>query len=167
MTRPPVWAVLAAPVFASLFIGTLLVYVPGTLAGWQFQPPFLGWPWVRWLGAATMALGAPLCADAITRFVARGHGTPAPFAPPRHLVISGFYRHVRNPMYLGAGAVLLGEALLLGSHDILLYLAALAVVIHLFVMLYEEPTLRRKFGDEYRRYCAEVPRWLPRFRPPA
>jgi protein-S-isoprenylcysteine O-methyltransferase Ste14 len=164
-SRPPLWAILATPVFAVLFMGTVLVYSPLSLANWQIHEPFLGWTWVRWLGVATMALGAPLWADAIIRFVVCGHGTPFPAAPPQHLVVSGFYRHVRNPMYIGAGALVLGEALLLGSHNILLYLAALGVIVHLFVVFYEEPTLRRLFGDEYRQYCARVPRWLARIRP--
>ena len=98
----------------------------------------------------------------VWHFAAEGRGTPAPVAPTQHLVISGPYRFIRNPMYVAVGAVILGQALLFPSVAIFVYLAAFAVVVFVFVKAYEEPTLARTFGDEYAAYRAEVPAWLPR-----
>ena len=102
--------------------------------------------------------------DSFGRFALLGLGTPAPVAPPRHLVVSGLYRRVRNPMYVAVLALVLGQALLLGHAVLLEYAAAAWAGFHLFVLLYEEPTLRRSFGAEYERFCANVPRWIPRLR---
>ncbi|MCA1816844.1 MAG: isoprenylcysteine carboxylmethyltransferase family protein [Acidobacteria bacterium] len=97
-------------------------------------------------------------------FATHGRGSPAPIAPPKELVARGLYRHVRNPMYVGVAAILLGESLLFASLALLWYAVAVVFGFNLFVLLYEEPTLRRKFGDSYERYCREVPRWIPRLR---
>ena len=97
-------------------------------------------------------------------FATHGRGSPAPVAPPKQLVARGLYRHVRNPMYVGVAAILLGEALLFASLALLWYAVAIVFGFNLFVLLYEEPTLRRKFGDAYERYCRAVPRWIPRLR---
>jgi protein-S-isoprenylcysteine O-methyltransferase Ste14 len=85
-----------------------------------------------------------------------------PMAPPRRLVVSGPFRWVRNPAYLAALGAIAGQGLLLGSVPVLLYALGMALVFHVFVVGYEEPTLRRTFGADYERYCREVPRWLPR-----
>ena len=116
------------------------------------------------------ALGLPLIAGgaalyvtcAFWAFARLGRGTPAPFDPPRRLVVEGPYRFVRNPIYWGVGSVLAGEAMLFHSLPLLETAAGFLVATHLFVLLYEEPTLRRKFGAEYEEYCRAVPRWLPR-----
>ena len=97
-------------------------------------------------------------------FATNGRGTPAPIDPPKELVARGLYRHVRNPMYVGVASILLGESLLFASVALLWYAFAVVVGFNLFVLLYEEPTLRRKFGASYERYCEAVPRWLPRLR---
>ncbi len=97
-------------------------------------------------------------------FVRLGKGTPAPFDPPREFVGSGLYLFVRNPMYIGAVTVILGEALLFSSWRLLVYAAAVLTVLHFFVVLYEEPSLYKRFGESYRRYLLSVPRWIPRFR---
>ena len=107
--------------------------------------------------------GAALALWCITTFVVIGRGTPAPFDPPRRLVIAGPYRLVRNPMYIGAGLALGGAALFYESSAILGYCAAFLVVMHLFVVLYEESALRASFGEAYSRYCRDVHRWLPSF----
>ena len=99
---------------------------------------------------------------AIDGFAADGRGTPAPTAPTERLVVGGPYRYVRNPMYLAVGAVIAGQALLLASLALLVYLAVFAVAVVLFVKIYEEPTLRATFGAEYEAYCAEVPAWWPK-----
>jgi len=94
----------------------------------------------------------------------QGLGTPAPVLPPRHLVVTGLYRYVRNPMYVGVAAVIFGQALLFGSVRLLIYGALVWLAFFLFVLLYEEPKLRDTFGDEYLRFCQNVPRWIPRAR---
>jgi protein-S-isoprenylcysteine O-methyltransferase Ste14 len=98
-------------------------------------------------------------------FVRRGRGTPAPYDPPRELVVAGLYRYVRNPQYVGVVLAVVGEAVASGRVILLGYAAGLAAFYHLFVTRYEEPTLRRTFGEAYARYVAAVPRWLPRRRP--
>lgn len=95
-------------------------------------------------------------------FAFAGRGTPAPFDPPKILVARGLYRFVRNPMYVSILMVLLGESLLLKSLLLLRYAAIWLVIVHVFVLLYEEPTLRRKFGASYEQYCKDVGRWIPR-----
>jgi protein-S-isoprenylcysteine O-methyltransferase Ste14 len=117
------------------------------------------------LGLPLIAAGVALyVATAFWGFALRGKGTPAPIDPPKKLVVEGPYRVVRNPMYWAVACVMMGEALAFRS----MALAELAIAFFagtiLFVLLYEEPTLRRKFGAEYEAYCRRVPRWLPRFR---
>jgi protein-S-isoprenylcysteine O-methyltransferase Ste14 len=99
------------------------------------------------------------------RFAWRGLGTSAPIAPTRRLIVTGLYRHVRNPMYVAVFVLIAGQALLFGSMPLLVYAAAVWAAFHLFVLFYEEPTLRRQFPDDYERFLDAVPRWLPRLRP--
>jgi protein-S-isoprenylcysteine O-methyltransferase Ste14 len=99
------------------------------------------------------------------RFALKGLGTPAPVAPTRHLVVSRLYRHVRNPVYVGVVGAILGQALWFESVALLEYAAALGAGFFLFVLLYEEPALKRQFGAEYEAYRRSVPRWLPRIKP--
>lgn len=122
-------------------------------------PPRLGVAQVA--GGFILLVGAALALACVLTFAFVGRGTPAPFDPPRRLVIGGPYAFVRNPMYLGAGTALTGAALFFGSVGLLGYAALLFLITHLFVVRYEEPTLRRTFGEEYEKYCAEVHRWLP------
>jgi protein-S-isoprenylcysteine O-methyltransferase Ste14 len=103
--------------------------------------------------------------DSFARFALQGVGTPAPVLPTRHLVVTGLYRHVRNPLYWASTSLLVGQGLLFASVWLLLYAAAIWLSFHWFIVTYEEPTLRRSFGQEYERYAANVPRWLPRLRP--
>lgn len=98
----------------------------------------------------------------ILTFVRVGHGTPAPFDPPRRLVERGPYRFVRNPMYLGAVLALAAAALFYESWPLLAYAGLFLIAGHLIVTGYEEPTLRRSFGVEYEAYCRRVSRWWPR-----
>jgi protein-S-isoprenylcysteine O-methyltransferase Ste14 len=106
-----------------------------------------------------------LLALCILEFARRGRGTLSPVDPPRTLVIQGLYRYVRNPMYLSVTLIVLGEVLLTRSRGLLSYWVIWFVAVNLFVLGYEEPTLRRQFGDAYERYSAAVGRWWPRFRP--
>jgi len=103
--------------------------------------------------------------DSFARFAIQGLGTPAPVLPAKHLVITGLYRYVRNPMYVGVTAVIIGQALLLGSVRLLIYGAAVWLAFFIFVLVYEEPILRHTFGAEYDVFCQKVPRWIPRTRP--
>lgn len=118
--------------------------------------------WLRPLGAALAVAGAPLALWCVALFVTAGHGTPAPFDAPRRFVAVGPYRWVRNPMYVGGIGLLAGLGLWVRSPGMLL-LALLALGLsHLFVVLYEEPALTRRFGDSYRTYRQRVHRWIPR-----
>jgi protein-S-isoprenylcysteine O-methyltransferase Ste14 len=149
-------------VFVACVPGTVVVVVPRLLSGWRVQPPLFGWAPVRWIGVVLLLLALPVFLDFLVGFVRRGRGTPAPIAPPERLVVSGGFRHVRNPGYIAVVSMVVGQGLFLGSTAILLYAACLALGFHLFVVLFEEPTLRRQFGEEYAAYCRRVPRWLPR-----
>jgi protein-S-isoprenylcysteine O-methyltransferase Ste14 len=103
--------------------------------------------------------------ESIIRFVVVGHGSLVPIAPPEHLVLSGLYRFVRNPMYVGVLIVITGEALLLMKRGMFIHLSVVWLLIQLFVVFYEEPKLARTFPGEYPRYKSQVHRWLPRFTP--
>jgi len=153
-----------------LFVGPgpVIGLVPLLLSGWRLRPPLLGWEPSRWIGVALLLLGLPVLVDALVGFVRRGRGTPAPIAPPERLVAVGAYRYVRNPMYVAVVAMILGQALLLGSGPVLAYAAGAFLAFHLFVVLYEEPDLRRRFGfgDDYVAYTRRVRRWVP-FTPPS
>jgi len=109
-----------------------------------------------------LIVGALVMLTSIWEFFRRGKGTLAPIDPPKHLVIEGLYRYVRNPMYVGGFAILLGELILVRSTSFVGYLAFVVVAVNVFVMGYEEPTLRRLFGPEYEAYCRRVGRWIPR-----
>jgi protein-S-isoprenylcysteine O-methyltransferase Ste14 len=164
MTRRTL-SILGSIVFFCVAPAVVAGWAPYWMTGWRVGPPLLGMPALRWLGAVLTALGAALLVDCFARFATQGLGTPAPVAPTRHLVVSGLYRHVRNPMYVGLMAAILGQALLFGSVRLLAYAAIVFVLVHGFVLAYEEPTLRRQFGDSYERYRANVRRWWPRLRP--
>jgi len=110
----------------------------------------------------TVTIGTAIALWCVFTLVFIGKGTPAPFDPPRNLVIRGPYRFVRNPMYIGAGMTLAGAALYYQSLSIFIYTCLFFLATHLFVVLYEEPTLRRTFRDEYEAYFDRVSRWLPR-----
>jgi len=120
----------------------------------------------RWLAAVPSALGFAVALRCVWDFGWTGHGTPAPVAPPQRLVVVGFYRYVRNPMYLGFAAGWIGLWVIFGHANPVLIaaVAAVAVGVDLFVLFYEEPTLRKKFGADYEEYCRNVRRWWPRLR---
>jgi protein-S-isoprenylcysteine O-methyltransferase Ste14 len=142
----------------------VVVLVPYWLSGWCINPPLLGSPIVPVLGAALIVAALPFFVAFEKRFVVEGRGTPAPISPTERLVTGGSFQRVRNPGYISVVAMVLGEALLLGNPGVLLYATALAIGFHIFVIAYEEPTLRASFGAEYEKYCQRVPRWLPRLR---
>jgi protein-S-isoprenylcysteine O-methyltransferase Ste14 len=164
-TDPPRRALLGTIVFTLTVPATVVVLVPYLLTGWRLRPPFLGIAATRALGAALVVLAAPLFYRFLAGFVREGHGTPAPIAPTEHLVVGGPFQWVRNPGYVAVVSLVIGQALFFGSGPVLAYAALLAIAFHLFVVCYEEPTLRRQFGAQYDAYCAAVPRWLPPLRP--
>ncbi len=155
-----------------LLLARALVYASGFVAVWggaalAVRPFDAAWgmtfpQWAVPLGSALLAGGAALAMRCVWLFVSVGRGTPAPFDAPRQFVALGPYRWVRNPMYVGGGAVLLGAGLIARSPAIALLAPAALLLAHLFVLLYEERTLRARFGDAYERYLREVPRWVPR-----
>jgi len=151
-----------AVVYAALFIGFVLVYLPARFLSWSgiVAPASTRAPQVA--GMIMVAIGTTIALWCVLTFVFIGKGTPAPFDPPRKLVIRGPYRFVRNPMYIGAGMTLAGAALYYQSLSILIYAGLFFLITHLFVVLYEEPTLRRTFGDEYEAYFGRVRRWIPK-----
>ncbi len=161
------WAILGSLCFFLLAPGLVAGLVPWWISRWRMQSPFLGLSALRLAGAGLIALGAPALLDSFARFALEleGLGTPAPIFPTRHLVITGLYRYARNPMYVGVVSVIAGQGLLLGNARVLGYGALVWLAFHLFVIGYEEPTLRRTFGAEYERFCANIPRWVPRWRP--
>ena len=97
-------------------------------------------------------------------FLKEGRGTPAPIDAPKELVAVGFYRYVRNPMYVGVLAIILGHFLWFGFWNLLIYAIVVFAAFHIFVTYYEEPTLKRQFGAAYEEYLQNVPRWIPRLR---
>ena len=150
--------------YAALFIGAFLVFIPGRiLARVGIQPvDSVGIPEIA--GLAIVVLGLALALTCVLTFAFVGRGTPAPFDPPRQLVIAGPYRRVRNPMYIGAVTALLGAALFYRSVALAGYALLFLVITHLFVLLYEEPHLRRVFGQPYEDYLRTVHRWIPTWR---
>jgi len=117
------------------------------------------------LGSVAIAAGLLLLGACIWEFARSGRGTLSPLDPPTALVVRGLYRYVRNPMYLGVTTIILGEALLTGSVALLVYWVVWFVAVNLFVLGYEEPTLRRQFGASYEEYTRRVGRWIPRLSP--
>jgi protein-S-isoprenylcysteine O-methyltransferase Ste14 len=155
-------AALGSALFFLVAPGVVVGVLPWWLTRWKLQPA--AWP-VRVAGLVLLVLALPVLVGAFARFVRDGLGTPAPVAPTEHLVVTGAYRYVRNPMYLAVMAAIVGQALLLGQPRLLGYAGIVALGVVSFVWLYEEPTLRRQFGAEYEAYRRAVPGWWPRFRP--
>jgi len=151
-----------AVTYATLFIGFFLVYVPSQLLArlGVALPSSIG---VQQLAGFVLAgFGGTVALWCVFTFARHGKGTPAPFDPPRLLVVSGPYRYVRNPMYIGAVTALLGAALYWSSTSLLAYAVIFLVCGHLFVVYWEEPVLSNTFGCQYEDYCHHVRRWLPR-----
>jgi protein-S-isoprenylcysteine O-methyltransferase Ste14 len=151
--------------FLILAPGTLAGLVPWWLTGWRIPP---GPPWreaFEALGAGVLLLGLLMLVECFGRFALVGRGTPAPLAPTQHLVLTGAYRRVRNPMYVAVVAMILGQAALFGDLRLLGYAVLVWLGFHIFVVAYEEPTLKRSFPAEYPAFFAAVPRWIPRVVP--
>lgn len=158
-------AIAGSAVFLVLAPGLVAGLAPWWISHWRLEAPLFGMPLFRIAGGILIALGSAGLLDSFARFAWRGLGTPAPVLPTRHLVVTGLYRYVRNPMYVSAVSVILGQALLFGNAMLLRYGGLVWLLFHIFVLAYEEPVLRAKFGPEYDVFCREVPRWIPRLRP--
>ncbi len=143
--------------------GVVAALVPWLLTGWDARD---GWPPpLRLAGGVLVCAGIAALLEAFARFVVEGLGTPAPLAPTERLVVGGLYRYVRNPMYLAVGAIIVGQALVLGRQILLAYAAVFAAAVVAFVRGHEEPTLVRRYGGEYDAYRRAVPAWWPRRTP--
>ena len=158
---------------AAVASGLFFLVAPGTIAG------YFPWSITRWhisstghwalplkvCGALLLLGGIAVLADSFVRFAVKGLGTPAPPLPTQHLVVSGLYRYLRNPMYVAVASTIFGQALIFGSRSLFGYGAFVCLCFHLFVIAYEEPSLRARFGVRYEEFCAAVPRWIPRLTP--
>jgi protein-S-isoprenylcysteine O-methyltransferase Ste14 len=156
-------AVVRTPVIGAIFLSIWFYWLPLWFAHVErvsLTPQNL-WAW------PVFAFGFAVSSWSAMEFALRGRGTPAPFDPPRHLVITGLYRWVRNPMYVGMAMMLIGEALLVPHiwREMAALAAVLSIAVALLVVKKEEPDLRRMFGSEYEEYCRQVPRWTPRLTP--
>ncbi len=161
MARPVAGAIIKTLVFTLIVPGSVVVLVPWWILQGRGAVMFSG------AGVASLVLiviGGAIYFRCAWEFAYSGLGTPAPIDPPKVLIARGFNRFVRNPMYGGVTTIVVGEALLFHSRELLIYAACLWLAFHFFVILYEEPALTRKFGAAYDDYRRTVPRWLPRFR---
>ncbi len=139
--------------------------LPWLLTRWKIRRPVPGGVPAQLAGVVLIGAGAAVIANSFVHFAVEGVGTPAPIAPPKHLVVGGLYRFVRNPIYVAIVAVFTGQGLLLGQPKLFAAAALAAVPVTVFVRFHEEPALARKFGAEYEEYRRNVPRWLPRLTP--
>jgi protein-S-isoprenylcysteine O-methyltransferase Ste14 len=144
--------------------GTFGCLLPYLLNDWHFHHPLPYWPVAQTAGGLLLCAGLVPIVQSFLDFT-RTNGTPIPLAPPPRLVVRGFYRYVRNPIYVGFLAVLVGQTLLFGSPGLLKYTAVAWCIGAAAVRWYEEPILARKFGPEYQVYRRAVPAWVPRLHP--
>lgn len=156
-------ALAGSAVFFGLAPGIVAGVIPWFITKWRFgEGAFLS---ASIIGGVMTAISLALLIDCFRRFAIEGKGTPAPLAPTEELVISGPYRHVRNPMYLAVTGLIFGQALLFGNAALIAYGVAIWIAFDLFVITHEEPRLRREFSEAYEAYSKAVPRWIPRLTP--
>ena len=156
-------SILALPFTVTIIIPAIILSASKSIAiGWGLSAPMNLLPLI--VGAGVIALGLALMVMTISLFATVGKGTLAPWDPPKHLVVRGIYRHVRNPMISGVMFVLLGETILFGSILLSIWFGACALVNMIYIPLVEERGLARRFGDEYLQYQKNVPRWIPRMK---
>jgi protein-S-isoprenylcysteine O-methyltransferase Ste14 len=153
--------VLKTILFILVVPGSTIVIIPYYLLNSGYELFALNLGFLRLFGVFPIVTGLAIAFWCVWDFVFTGKGTPSPIDPPKNLVKKGLYQFVRNPMYLGAASILLGEVLLFGSAALFVYAIFVVLVFHLFVTCYEEPVLKRKFGDSYKDYFISVPRWIP------
>ena len=163
MRRIDYWLVIRSLLWTILIPGMFAGYIPWRYFGLRDPRPDFSDP-VDLMGLAAIGAGALLLGACIWEFTRSGRGTLSPVDPPRELVVRGLYRYVRNPMYLSATLIVLGEVLLTRSRGLFWYWAIWFAAANLFVIGYEEPYLLGRFGSSYLRYKERVGRWVPRFR---
>jgi protein-S-isoprenylcysteine O-methyltransferase Ste14 len=154
-------AIVGSALFLVIAPGFVAGLVPWWISHWRRQSAFLGLQPLGFAGGILIILGTAGLLDSFCRFAVQGLGTPAPVFPTRHLVVIGLYRYLRNPMYVAVVSAILGQGLLFGNMMLLEYGGLIWLLFHLFVLVYEEPTLKAIFGTEYEVFCSEVPRWIP------
>ena len=158
----PARAYLGSAAFFIAAPGLVAGIIPWMITRWRLEPaPYLAIA----LGALLVLAGLLVLIDCFWRFAREGQGTPAPAAPPQKLIVTGFYRHVRNPMYLAVMALIMGQLLIFQHAALVAYGVALWCAFQLFIVYYEEPKLRSAYAESYQAYAAHVPRWLPRLKP--
>lgn len=153
------WPILNTLLFTIFVPGTVAILIPRCLLGGFTKPPSGA---VTWLGVITFLIGAAIYFRCAWEFAVRRLGTPDPIAPTKFLVTTALHRYVRNPMYIGVAMAILGEAAVFRSIHIAEYAGVMLLIAHIFVVLYEEPTLQHQFGESYEEYKRTVPRWFPR-----
>jgi protein-S-isoprenylcysteine O-methyltransferase Ste14 len=158
-------AIVGSAIFLVLAPGFVAGMVPWWISHWRVEAALLGLLTLRFLGGVLLALGAVGILDSFGRFAIQGIGTPAPVFPTRHLVITGLYRYIRNPIYVAVVSTILGQGLIFGNVRLLEYGGLVWLFFHLVVLIYEEPTLTASFGSDYAAFCTGVPRWIPRLTP--
>jgi protein-S-isoprenylcysteine O-methyltransferase Ste14 len=151
-----VWRLFKTAVFTLLVPGTVGVLGPQWVKNNASEVPVAA----RALASALFLIGAAIYLWCAWDFAVKGFGTPAPIDAPRLLVVKGLYRFTRNPMYVGVSSMIAGQGIYYGSSSIAVYLLVVVLFFNLFVRFYEEPTLRRLFGEQYTKYCRRVPRWI-------
>jgi protein-S-isoprenylcysteine O-methyltransferase Ste14 len=161
--REAIAPILETALFTIVVPGTVVGLIPYWLmSGWRAPAGGL----LTWVGAVAIAVGLAIYFRCAWEFAVRGLGTPAPIAPTKFLVTTALHRYVRNPMYIGVTLAIVGQAVLFHSLHVAEYAAIVLLLVHLFVVLYEEPTLKKQFGESYEEYRRTVPRWIPRLRAP-
>ncbi len=141
--------------------GTVTVLIPYLIVSGSGERIDHPWGLLQIVGLIAALAGATILLRCIWEFMVTGRGTLAPIDPPTQLVVGGLYCYVRNPMYLGAFTLMLGEAAFFESLLVLLYAVTWFMIVNMIVLLHEEPVLRRRFGESYERYVRSVHRWVP------
>jgi protein-S-isoprenylcysteine O-methyltransferase Ste14 len=155
------WTLTKTAIFSVVVPGSVGLWVPYSLQ--KSAENRLPFPLLQsTLGGLLLLAGVAIYLWCAWDFAVKGFGTPAPIDAPKVLVINGLYRFTRNPMYVGVSSMIAGQGIFFGSQAIATYFCAVVLFFNLFVLLYEEPALRRQFGEQYEEYCRRVPRWLIR-----
>jgi protein-S-isoprenylcysteine O-methyltransferase Ste14 len=147
--------------FTILHPGLLAGLIPFWILGRKANSLVIqSWQLYQYPGAIVFVIGVVIMLDCIISFAVKGRGTLSPADPTKRLVITGLYRFSRNSMYIGVMMILIGEAIFFKSVNLWIYLLVVFTGFNIFILLYEEPRLRRDFGEEYNRYCQKIRRWI-------
>jgi len=155
------WLFFKNLIFTVFVPGTVAVYIPYRIIKDQFSFFNIHWGVLQILSVAFILSGTLIYFWCLWHFAVTGRGTPAPIDAPKHLVIKGLYRYVRNPMYIGVLIIIFGWAIFFESFSVLIYATLIWLIFQVAIMIIEEPILRRQFGKPYQDYCKQVKRWIP------